>query len=113
MVRWTLGPLVLVTALAGCAASGSMRLFVNPDADMSFYKKVAVVPFANLTAEHFASERVERQFYTELVIAHRFQLVEDGEFRKAIDKNGATPDAQGQLDVEKVKQAAVALGVNG
>ncbi len=80
---------------------------------MRFYTKVAVVPFANLSAERFAGERVGRAFYTELVISERFQLVEDGEFRRALERAGATPDVQGQYDSEMVKLAATASGANG
>lgn len=98
---------------AGCGTGSGLRLFVNPDADMGFYTKVAVVPFANLSAERFAGERVGRAFLTELVIDGRFHLVEDGEFRRALERAGATADVQGQYDTEKVKLAATALGANG
>lgn len=109
-VAWALALAFLV---AGCGTGSGLRLFVNTEADMSFYTKVAVVPFANLSSERFAGERVGRAFYTELVIAERFQLVEDGEFRRALERAGATQDGQGQYDPEKIKLAASTLGANG
>ncbi len=99
--------------LAGCGTGGGMRLFVNPKADMSFYKQVAVVPFGNLTSERFAGERVSRAFVTELVIANRFHLVEDGTFRNALERANANPDAQGQYPSDKVMQTAKAMEVQG
>ena len=116
-LRARFAPAVLALAVsllvAGCGTGSGLRLFVNTDADMSFYTKVAMVPFANLSAERFAGERVGRAFYTELVIREHFQLVEDGEFRRALERAGATADVQGQYDPEKVKLAATALGANG
>ena len=105
--------LAAAVVLAGCGTGSGLRLFVNSDADMSFYTKVAVVPFANLSPERFAGERVGRAFCTELIVGERFHLVEDGEFRHAIDRAGATPDAQGQYDPEKLKLAATAVGATG
>jgi len=112
LARLTLG-LAVGLLVAGCSTGGGMRLFVNPKADMSFYKQVAVVPFGNLTPEHFAGERVGRAFVTELVIANRFHLVEDGQFRKALERANANPDAQGQYESEKVVQTAKAMDVQG
>jgi hypothetical protein len=100
-------------ALAGCGTGGGLRLFVNPKADMTFYKQIAIVPFGNLTSDHFAGERVGRAFMTELVIANRFHLIEDGQFRKALERANAAPDPQGQYESEKVRQVATTLEVQG
>jgi len=99
--------------LAGCSSGGGARMFVNSEADMSFYTRVAVAPFGNLSQEPYAGERVGRAFMTELVISGRLPLVEDGAFRKALSQAGATLDPQGQYDGEKVKVAAAAVGANG
>ena len=87
-------------------------MFVNSGADMTFYTKVAIVPFGNLSPERFAGERVGRAFLTELVIGGNLPLVEDGDFRNALDRAGATGDVQGLYDIEKVKKAAAAVGAN-
>jgi TolB-like protein len=73
----TLAAAILLGMLPGCAAGP--KLYVNPQADMSFYKKVAVLPFANLSQDRFAGERVARAFITELVLADRFQVIEPAE----------------------------------
>jgi len=110
VVRTGILALALGIALAGCSSGGGVRMFVNSGADMSFYTKIAIVPFGNLSPERFAGERVGRAFLTELVIGGDLPLVEDGDFRNALDRAGASGDVQGQYDIEKVKKAAAAVG---
>jgi hypothetical protein len=98
-------------ALAGCASGP--RLFVNPEADMTFYTKVAVLPFTNLSTERFAAARVARAFTTELIIANRFALIDPEDLRVALEKIGGEPNIEGQYDPEKVKRAAGELQAAG
>ena len=105
---------LLTTAAAaaalGCAASGP-RLYVNPEADVTFYKKVAVVPFGNLTAERYAGERVARAFVTELVMTDRYQIVDPGEFGALLEQSGAL--SSNSIDPKKLRDAATASGATG
>ena len=93
--------------MAGCAAPA--RMYVNPQADMTLYEKVVVVPFANLSTDPYAGARVTRAFTTELVIADRFQFVDPATFMGELDKGGARPDAQGQFDPARLKDVAQKL----
>lgn len=106
-----LGIVILLAGVAGCAAPG--RFYVNGEADMAFYKKVAVLPFANLTNDRFAGERVTRMFVTELVIADRFQIADPGEVRAVLERTGGLPTFEGTYDPKKLKDAAVEVGANG
>jgi curli biogenesis system outer membrane secretion channel CsgG len=103
--------LLLLFGVAGCAAPG--RFYVNREADMAYYKKVAVLPFANLTPDHFAGERVTRMLVTELVIADRFQIADPGEIRAILERTGGLPTYEGTYDPKKLKDAAVEVGANG
>ncbi len=103
--------LALAGGLAGCAAPA--RLYVNPQADMSFYKKVVVLPFTNLSQQSFAGERVTRAFVTELVIADRFRVIEPADFWQELAKIGGEPDVEGKYDPDKLKQAASTLEATG
>jgi hypothetical protein len=102
---------LLLAALPGCASGP--RLYVNPQADMTFYKKVAVLPFTNLSQDRFAGERVSRAFITELVLADRFQVIEPADFASALDKVGGLPGSDGVFDPEKVKLAMTQVGATG
>jgi hypothetical protein len=104
---------LVVASVAGCAGGGGMRVYFNSQADMTFYEKVVVYPFTNLTGERLAGERITRSFMTELMITERFRVVEPNEFRAALAKIGAEPTPDGQFDPDKLKKAAVELGATG
>lgn len=109
-----LAPAVLAVAamaLAGCAAGP--RLFVNADADMTLYRRLAVLPFHNLSAERFASERVSRALMTELIISGRFQLVEPAVTAAGLEKLALPADPTRAIPAEKLKELAAALDVQG
>jgi hypothetical protein len=98
---------VLVAGVAGCAVP--LRLYVNNSADMTLYQKVVVVPFANLSGDPYAGGRVTRAFTTELVIADRFQFVDPAAFTGELERLGAQPDANGQIDPAKLRDAATRM----
>jgi len=98
-------------ALTGCAAPG--RLYVNPEADMSFYNRIAVLPFDNLSNDRFAAARVTRALVTELVISGRYEVVEPEEFRVALSRIGGEANAQGLYDMAKLKQGAQSVQATG
>jgi len=105
---WRVGvALVLALSCVGCAAPP--RLFVNSQADMTLYEKVVVVPFANLSGDPYAGARITRAFTTELVIADRFQLVDPAALMGELERNGGLPDAVGQIDGAKLRDAATKL----
>jgi hypothetical protein len=105
--RLVAGVLALVVT-SGCAASP--RLFVNREADMTLYDKVAVLPFHNLSGDAYASARVTRAFTTELIIAERFQIVDPAVLSGELERLNAGYDAQGQINFAKLKDAATAVG---
>lgn len=105
----TAGVLWAALALAGCAAG--TKLYVNPQADLSAYTKVALMPFGNLTSDRFASERVSRALMTELIGTGHYQLVEPAEFWSTLVAVGGEPGSDGVIKPEKLKEAAEKLGV--
>ncbi|MCC6653129.1 MAG: hypothetical protein IT348_18395 [Candidatus Eisenbacteria bacterium] len=99
---------VALTALmAGCAPGP--RLFVNRDADMTMYKRVVIVPFVNLSGEPYAVGRVVRALTTELIMVDRFQIVDPSLLLGELEQANVTPDATGQFDVNKLRDAAAKL----
>lgn len=103
--------LAAVLLAAGCGAPA--RMYVNPQADLTLYHKVAVLPFTNLTQTSFAGERVTRSFVTEMIMTDRFQVVEGGEFASELDKIGGAPDAAGKYDPGKLREACTAVQATG
>jgi hypothetical protein len=106
-----LAHVALAPALGGCAAPA--RLYVNPDADVSFYKKVAVIPLQNMTGDRYAGDRVTRAMMTELMIARPFRLVEPIEVLDRLAAKNASPDASGHVDPSKLKEALAGLDATG
>jgi hypothetical protein len=96
--------IAFATLLLGCAPAP--RLFVNRQADMTLYKRVVVVPFNNLSGESFAASRIVRALTTELVIADRFQMVDPSLLLGELERQNVTPDATGQLEIGKLREAA-------
>jgi TolB-like protein len=98
-------------ALIGCAAPA--RLYVNPQADLTHYERVAVIPFANLSNQAFAGDRVTRSFITELIMAGRYQVVEPVEFAVVATRMGIEADENGNLDPKRLSQAADSVHATG
>jgi len=109
--RLSLMMIAVVLASAGCAAP--VRLYVNPQADMAHYERIAVLPFGNLSAQSFAGERVTRMFTTELIIAEHYQVVEPADFVALLSRMGVEPDQSGGLDPKKLAEAADSLHATG
>ena len=106
-------PLALAGCLLAAGCASGPRLYVNSQADLAFYKKIAVLPFTNLSAERFAGERVTRGFLTELTMSEHYQIIDPGEFSSLLDKMGALPGSAGLYDPAKLKDAASQVGANG
>lgn len=99
--------LALLAAVAGCAPGP--RLFVNHEADMTLYKRVVVVPFVNLSGEPYAVGRVVRALTTELVMIERFEIVDPSLLLGELEQANVAPDATGQFDIDKLRNAAAKL----
>ncbi len=89
------------------------RVYLNPDADMAFYTRIAVLPFTNLSSEGLAGPRVTRAFITSLIMTDRYQIVQPEEFRTALLKDNVMPETDGTYDLQKLKEVALRLGATG
>ena len=94
--------------LAGCA-SGPTR-YIHPNADLAGLKKVAVLPFENVSGEASASDKVHKIFLVELLSMEVFDVVEPGSVSKALKgETAASPD---QLAPDDLKRIGSALGAD-
>lgn len=104
---------VVLAALASAGCAAPVRLYVNPEADLTHYERVAVIPFTNLTQQSFAGERVTRSFITEIIMAGRYKIVEPVELAVMVTRMGIEADENGNLDPRRLGQAADSLHATG
>lgn len=106
---------LLIAFLIFFACAGGPRIYLNPEADMSFYQKVGVVPFLNLTGDRFAGEKMTNTFVTELLITKKFDVIERGEFDHIVQQvrssTGGSPSVE--LTAAQLKAIGEQAGVNG
>lgn len=110
---------LILFVTAGCG--GSTIRYVNPTANFSYIKKVAVLPFNNLSDDRFAGERIRNTLTVDLMSRGVFEVVEQGEvtkvlgvlFREAgVEEGRAVPVDKETLKLigEKLSIQAVILG---
>lgn len=99
---------------SGCG-KGTPSFYISQDIDFSFIKKVAVLPFDNLTADKFAGEVVRHVVISELLTSGLVEVVVPGDAISAIQnlkiKPGTPLNAQEIRSIGKeLKVQAVIIG---
>ncbi|MBK5260457.1 MAG: hypothetical protein JJE51_12770 [Thermoanaerobaculia bacterium] len=108
-IRQLLTIAVLATIASACA-SGPTR-YLHPNADLGAIKKVAVLPFENVSGVAGSSDKVHKLFLVELLSLEIFDVVEPGAVSKVIrGETAGTPD---QLTPDDLKRIGKALGADG
>jgi TolB-like protein len=80
----------LVVGVQACTPAPTR--FVDPEADLPFYEKVAVMPFASLSGDPLAGEKVGSVFFSEVLRLGFEQVMEPGQFSSAMTRvRGGTP----------------------
>jgi TolB-like protein len=98
-------------AASACATSATTK-YTHPNMDLGAVKRVAVLPFENLTQDRSASEKVQKIFLTELLSLEAFDVVEPGQVTQYLRANridsieGLTP-----TDLKKLGEALKAQGI--
>jgi TolB-like protein len=78
---------VLAGAAGGCSTTrGLSSTYKDPEIDLSLVQTVAVLPFANLTADDKAGERVRDVFSTMMQATGAVYVVPPGEVAKAVGR---------------------------
>lgn len=88
--------LTVALGLLGCAGAGTTR-FVNPGFNFSFVRRLAVLPFENLSSDQQAGARATRLLVTELLASGAVDVVEPGEVKAALARlagASATPTTE-------------------
>lgn len=105
---------VAAAFLAMLACGGpQVQEFTNPEADLSFYERVGVVPFRTLAADRLAGEKFTTEFSTALLASELFDVVDYGIFVSHLTKILGTRSPADGLSADEIKQIAAAAGVQG
>ena len=106
------GYLILSVLFFGC---GSTTIkYLNPTANFSYVKKVAVVPFSNFSDDRYAAEKVRNALTIELLSRQAFDVIEHGEVSNALNlikEVGFEENKNIHFDKETIKLIAGKLGV--
>jgi len=101
----------LCIAAAGCASSSTQTHYLHPNADLGMIKKVAVIPFENVSEDRMAGDKMTRIFFVELLSLEVFEVSEPGQSVKVLRSQAATSvDALGSADLQRIGKQ---LGVDG
>ncbi|MBI5903769.1 MAG: hypothetical protein HZB84_09855, partial [Deltaproteobacteria bacterium] len=73
---------VLVAVIAGCG--GGTVKYINPSANLSYIKKIAILPFNNFSEDKYAGEKVRSALTIDLMSRHVFDVMEQGEVSKVL-----------------------------
>jgi polysaccharide biosynthesis protein PelC len=103
---------ILVLLVVSCSGP---RTFLNENADWTFYKQIGVLPFINLSSDHYAGEKVQSAFITELYLTNRFQVMEPGEFNMQVAQELKASPSQSmqELTAAQIKAIGDKVGVQG
>lgn len=76
--------IALIVTATGCSSLIESRSFVNPNADFSFYTRVGLMPFNNLSDDRLAGEKMTEVFMTELLIGSGLDVMDPGQFNTVV-----------------------------
>ena len=78
-----------IALLGGCGSKARIsENFHDPDVDFSLLETIAVMPFANLTSDQMAGERVRNTFINSLFSTGALYVIPAGEVARGISRAG-------------------------
>jgi len=99
--------LLLAFTYSGCARPPKPSSYIRQDFDFSFVKRVAVLPFDNLTNEKFAAERIRRLVINQLLASGLMDVVVSGDLSSALKT--AKVESATALPPQQIKEIGKAL----
>lgn len=109
----TAGAWLLAAPLLWAACAAPVRVYTHPEADMSYYARVGVVPFRSLTADAFAGQKFAGEFTTALLAAGLFEVVDPGVFSTALSQVAGSRSPDDVLTLDQLKKIGDVAGVQG
>jgi hypothetical protein len=107
--------IVLALAALAVASCAPPPEYVNEQADFGFYQRVGVIPFASLTGDRAASDKVTSSFITELLMKNAVEVAPAGDFYKAVRETvkGEKVNLPEEITAEELTALGKATGVQG
>lgn len=99
---------LVLLADMGCKSTET-TFHLAEDVDMSFIKKVAVLPLDNYTNDRFAADAVRQVVVSELLLTNIVDVALPGETVAAVEKAGIRPGSA--ISAEKIKEIGKSLKV--
>jgi hypothetical protein len=103
--------LLAALTLVSCSGGASGRRYSDPNMDFGAVKTVAVMPFANLSRDNLAADRVRDVFASSLLASGAFYVLPTGEVARGIGQTGVGNPTSPTAD-EVMKMAKI-LKVDG
>jgi hypothetical protein len=100
--------MAFIFAVAGCRSSAPVY-HISQDIDFSYYKRVAVMPFDNLTSDRYAGEIVRQVAVSELLASGLVDVAYPGDVTHAVEDMGLA--AGSTLTSEQIRALAEVLKV--
>ncbi|MFQ5899963.1 MAG: hypothetical protein ACE5IH_00200 [Thermodesulfobacteriota bacterium] len=105
--------LILLFSIISCGPAAI--LYINPEADLSYVKKVAILPFNNLSDDKFAGERVRSAVTVDVLSRSVFEIMEPGEVSRVtqdvFSRFGFEEGGAVRIDKEMIRAVGEELGV--
>jgi len=103
---------LVLLLFVGCSSTGAYDVYRSENMDFGSVQNVAVLPFANLTRDLQAAERVRDVFMTMLLATGGVYVIPPGEVARGIATAGiANPTSPSGDDVKKLANALKADAV--
>lgn len=106
-----------VVALAVCLlmACGAGHMYISDEADLAFYQRVGVIPFANFASDRNAAEKVTSTFTNELLMMQSLAVINQGDLNGVISTSVTRDITNAMEDFTAEEFAAIgeAAGVEG
>jgi hypothetical protein len=101
-----------MVALISCSGT---RSYVNPDADMGYYRRIGVVTFQSLTDDPRAGQKLQRILVTELLKRGDMEVIQAGQVEKIETdvRNKQSLPLPAALDSTSIKMLGEQAGAQG
>lgn len=95
--------IVMTVAALSTSCRSTTTKYIHPNADLAAMKRVAVLPFENVTQERTAGDKVQKIFLVELLSLDTFDVVEPGAVNKALKAERIeSVDALAPADIKRI-----------